>query len=545
MDQSKYKAIALFAIFFTALIAGTFILLTQFVFRPRATAGVPSLSFATEPTSAEAGQNFDLVLKVNPNGSSFYAFELYFNYDPTKVEFQNSTQLEQNITSGFLIGQSSVDTTNHKITLLGAKPSTPFSGTAEQEIARIKLKLKESAAGEYQFNWLENTKLGTNLNIEKINGVFLVGSQAGAGLYLGSPNVVVSSAGKALVQRDSDLNTEIFLVTSGQLVKSADVVFPYDDTKLTFQNSTNLNQNIEINPNSGFNSQFVLTNIDTTKKKITIAFIAPSANQIPTPVQSSNAILLATVKFKVKTDAPLGDMSLVLDKSSTVYNMQTKNILTNMDGLELSIVEVIPPITGPISIPPITGDPGPLSLNLKLRFQGILAEPAHEFNHLKVKVSLVSTFDSSGEATLVDFVSDKDGIWSGEATFNPPTKFFPGGGYKLFVKGPKHLQKRICENLPKETAEGTYHCENGEIVLQPGKNDLDLTGVFLLVGDLPNNGAQDGVVNSYDISLVRNNLGNSDAETVALADLNLDGKVDTQDYSLVIAALSVRSDEGE
>ena len=74
MDQSKYKAIALFAIFFTALIAGTFILLTQFVFRSRATAGVPSLSFATEPTSAEAGQNFYLVLKVNPNGSSFYAF---------------------------------------------------------------------------------------------------------------------------------------------------------------------------------------------------------------------------------------------------------------------------------------------------------------------------------------------------------------------------------------------------------------------------------------------------------------------------------------
>ena len=65
-----------------------------------------------------------------------------------------------------------------------------------------------------------------------------------------------------------------------------------------------------------------------------------------------------------------------------------------------------------------------------------------------------------------------------------------------------------------------------------------------MVGDLPQ---QDGLVNSYDISLVRNNIGVAGSQhpaVLALADLNLDGIVDSQDYSLVIAALSIRSDEG-
>ena len=65
-----------------------------------------------------------------------------------------------------------------------------------------------------------------------------------------------------------------------------------------------------------------------------------------------------------------------------------------------------------------------------------------------------------------------------------------------------------------------------------------------MVGDLPQ---QDGVVNSYDISLARNNIGvagSYDPAVLALADLNLDGIVDSQDYSLVIAALSIRADEG-
>jgi hypothetical protein len=337
----------------------------------------------------------------------------------------------------------------------------------------------------------------------------------------------------------ANLDTQIYLKTNGNLIKSVDVVLPYDDSRLTFQNTNDLNQNIVANANSGFNNQFILKNVDTTAKKITIAFAAPSANQIPTPIQSTSDILLATIAFKVRNDAPLGSASLTIDGSSSIYNMQTQNIFMNPGGFGFTIIDLGPPVS--IS-PPLTGDPGPYLLNLKIKFQGILKKPAEEFNKLKMKVSVIppngSKFETSEEA---DFVADESGVWSGSVKFSP-LKAYGGRGFKLFVKGPKHIQKRICVNTPKESFPGTYHCENGQIELVGGINELDFSGIYMLVGDLPQ---QDGVVNSYDISLVRNNIGSKDPSVLALADLNLDGIVDTQDYSLVIAALSVRSDEGE
>jgi hypothetical protein len=135
------------------------------------------------------------------------------------------------------------------------------------------------------------------------------------------------------------------------------------------------------------------------------------------------------------------------------------------------------------------------------------------------------------------FTVDDNGIWTGRVTFSNVT---PGGQYTLYVKGPKHLQKKICDNNPSETYPATYYCDQGRIVLREGENNLDLSKILLLIGDLPD---QDGIVNSYDTSLVRNNLGRSDEEALRLADVNFDGIVNTQDYSLIIAALSIRLDE--
>lgn len=62
---------------------------------------------------------------------------------------------------------------------------------------------------------------------------------------------------------------------------------------------------------------------------------------------------------------------------------------------------------------------------------------------------------------------------------------------------------------------------------------------MILSGDLD----QNGVVDSVDISIVRNNLGKTDTATLTKADVNRDGRVDTQDFSLILAALAVRTDE--
>src|SRR3989344_2972468 len=107
MNKNQYfsnsKAKGVIVLLLLTLLVGSILLYRRIGLRPKATPGVPSLSFWVSPGTLQAGQNFDLIFKVNPNNASFYAFELYANYDPTKVEFQNNTNLSQNISSSYLL----------------------------------------------------------------------------------------------------------------------------------------------------------------------------------------------------------------------------------------------------------------------------------------------------------------------------------------------------------------------------------------------------------------------------------------------------------
>lgn len=194
---------------------------------------------------------------------------------------------------------------------------------------------------------------------------------------------------------------------------------------------------------------------------------------------------------------------------------------------------------------PISGTPLPTSRNqtglnvsMKLLFQGIISKPQDKYNTLPVKVILIGPQGSSQSKT-VTFSADEKGVWTGKTTFTS----IPGQGFAVLVKGPKHIQKKICVAEPTETAPGSYRCTTGAISLAETNGiytNLDFSKIRLLVGDLPQ---QDGIVDSYDISFIRNNLGKTDPAVLAIADLNLDGIVDSQDYSLLIATLSVKYDE--
>jgi len=182
--------------------------------------------------------------------------------------------------------------------------------------------------------------------------------------------------------------------------------------------------------------------------------------------------------------------------------------------------------------------PGNTTLNIKLKFQGIVGQPVGG-NQMDVKVKVAGgNLSQPTDYQTVTFTVNDKGIWSGVAGFD----LAEASNYRIYIKGPKHIQKRICENTPseEESMAGTYHCFDGKIHLAPGSNDLDFSKILQLVGDLPD---QDGVVNAYDISLIRNNLTSRDPEILKLADLNLDGVVDTQDHSLVISSLSVKYDD--
>lgn len=195
------------------------------------------------------------------------------------------------------------------------------------------------------------------------------------------------------------------------------------------------------------------------------------------------------------------------------------------------------PYPSPTSVTPtISQAPGTMNLNLKLKFQGILKKPVSGTT-MKVKVTIDGKELNDTKSQVLDFAVDDLGIWSGKAIFTASA----GEGYKVYIKGDKHLQKRICDTSPTETASGTYRCgDAGHIALQTGDNNLDFSQIVELSGDLPD---QDGVVDAYDISYIRLNLGSIDPKVISVGDINHDGILDTQDYSLLVASLNVKYDE--
>lgn len=180
-----------------------------------------------------------------------------------------------------------------------------------------------------------------------------------------------------------------------------------------------------------------------------------------------------------------------------------------------------------------------VKLNLKLAFQGIVKDRTLEDKKMKVRVILVDEPATIEYPFQVDFTYQRDsGTWN---SFVEISAIDINKKYKFFIKGPMHIQKRICENIPNaDTGANNYQCSTGNISLVEGENNFDFKDVILMTGDLP---VQDGIVDSADIAKVRQNLGKTDKVTLGIADLNMDGIVDTQDYSLAIDGLLIRTDD--
>lgn len=278
-------------------------------------------------------------------------------------------------------------------------------------------------------------------------------------------------------------------------------------------------------------------------------------------------VIIALKQFQVKPNVSLDNPNLQLfywNRDDTkIERVDSPGFLNPNEPLKLEMVDkdvkdfptgpqVIPAEGSDISIPqggiktdqtPVIGQTGTgaISLTLSLRFQGILKKPATVTTML-VKVTVVGPSSASPmvQSQTADFSVEDNGVWKNSVpiSFNVS----PGGGYRILIKGPQHMQKKICSSNPTEpsTAQGSYTCGDGEITLQNGPNTFDFSGITLMIGDLPN---QDGVVNAYDVSLIRESILSADPQKIKFADVNYDGVVNTQDYSLIIYALSVQGDQ--
>ena len=244
-----------------------------------------------------------------------------------------------------------------------------------------------------------------------------------------------------------------------------------------------------------------------------------------------NGIVALNMSYVVwySTDTQIGSCALQNSDGSLRPNgIAFKNFIANL-GITPTL-PISPAITQPAG--------GGTTLSLKLSFQGITSQPASQYNSMAVKVTVAGGLLSSDQIETGTFTADANGIWSGNVYFSSAIP--SGSGYRILVKGPKHIQKKICDQTPTETKPGTYHCGKGNISLSSSSNSLDFSGARLLAGDLPD---QNGIVDSYDIAQIRNNLGSTDSTLLSEADVNLDGILDSQDFALLIASLSIKTDE--
>lgn len=515
--RPQIKVLSMLLFIFIAIFLGLVVVYEK-VLQPKATAGVPSLFFATNPSSLPAGGNFELLVKTNPNGASFHAFELYISYDPTKVEFQNS-DLPQNIISSYNLVIRSVNTQNNTITIVGVRTQTPFSGSFEQEIAKVLMRVKPGALGNTSFTFGEASKLGDGLSVERIQAIFQIGG--GQAAEVNKAQIRFTSSTSSYRQGEN-IDLQMYLNTNNNDIKAADVVFRYDDTRISLRNQIETSQNIILNSSSGFNTGLTIRTIDTANRRIIIGLPAQVVNQTSVPVRGD--ILLGTVTFQAKSDAAPGSVVFLTEVDSRAYDTQARNVLS-----EANPSYVISIVSGQAA----AAQPAAVQLNLQLKFQGITSKPQEARNRILSTVKLVKPGETKTNTGVV-FTAGDTGIWSGTTSFD----VVPGGGYKILIKGQKHLQKRICVNNPQEAEPGLYKCVTGEITLQTGANTLDLSRTVLLSGDVD----QNGIVNALDTTFIRNNIDKSD-ENALRGDLNLDGVTNASDFSLAIASLSFKPDE--
>lgn len=250
-----------------------------------------------------------------------------------------------------------------------------------------------------------------------------------------------------------------------------------------------------------------------------------------------------TVTFDAATSSvvsgTLTGVNYELEDASATFNGGTVATNTPVPGGATNTP--VPPTNPPggatnTPVPP-TNPPGggSTTLNMKIKFQGITKKPSNAAGEV-VQVKLRAEGSTAVVAGSGTFTPDDSGVYSGSVSLNAAA----GTAYTVYVKGPRHIQKKVCANSPVETSIGTYRCGRGSVTLAAGANTLDFSKILMLVGDLPQ---QDGIVDSYDTSFIRQSFGSTDAAKLTIGDVNRDNIIDTQDMSLVIQALNVKYDE--
>jgi hypothetical protein len=226
-----------------------------------------------------------------------------------------------------------------------------------------------------------------------------------------------------------------------------------------------------------------------------------------------------------------------------VYADIPGNTNTNCPNPTAAPTRVPTPTSANNTPPPIVLDMSKVNLRMKVKVQGVNSSTfSNLFTKQRFGVSIGGgTLSDNTQFVYSIFEHRGAGVFEGVVTFEP-SKVPDGTGYRVIIKGSKHLAKRFCAvNI---AGDKNYSCPiaSSNISLGTGVANLDYSAFSLSAGDLPM-GDQDGVVDSQDLAFIRDNLGAKQPEIIKTGDLNMDGIIDTQDYSIVINNLISNEDE--
>lgn len=222
-----------------------------------------------------------------------------------------------------------------------------------------------------------------------------------------------------------------------------------------------------------------------------------------------------------------------------VYAVDACNNAWSPSQQTISVLGAAPTLT-PTNVPYPSATPTqtipPVTIKMRLRLQGMYSKPTR--NPKTAQIFLVWVRNADRENPIYKWVTatyDQIGSWFISDTWN----LVPGDGYKVWVKGEKHLQRKICDGKPSDQESGFYHCfdETGQIVIRPGENYLDFSNVIMFAGDIPFKGEGDGVLDAFDLSYIATHFGDTATD---IGDLNFDGITDSQDFGIAVNAIRVQ-----
>ena len=521
------------------------IYINNYLSHSKATGDAVSISFSPATAGGAVGQNQTVDLLITSQNSkkiSGIDLKLQTQGNVKIVDVAAPAPVSSGDTSFFSQIVKNVSDTSARIAYTASKPEADLpsavkvtvtlagtaNGTGTLTVDQTKTQVVGTAIGNaFTFGQVDSLQYTVGDNISTAP------SPTGPNPTSPGPTAVLGApirlsfeplANTAAVGSKFSTNFRIYSAPAGEKVSAFTVTILFDP---------NL---IEVTGVTDPDPKFTKLNKDIDNKYGTIKlgyFSSLPKDQLP-----SEVTMEITAQGKSPGNGEFGIAPDVRVAGTIPENGFTPNIQKGTYSITQGATTVTPVVPTTSVTPPVGGN---VSLTFKAKFQGITKKPK---NSAPINVGIRLAGGSLRAPTAyqtVQFTPSDDGFWSGATSFNVP----PGSGYRVYIKGPKHLAKKICDATPTETAPGTYRCSDGHLSLVNGVTTVDASRIVLLAGDLPEQGStgQNGVVDAFDVSFVRNNLGSTDAKVLSVGDLNLDGIVDSQDFSLILASLSVKYDE--